>query len=80
MKRAVHGEDTPHSGIATSLNNIGSVLEVQGKLDEALAQYEVSLAMFRRVHHGNDDHPQVVFVQGKIERLGAMIEESKRAR
>ena len=80
MQRVVHGEGTPRPAIAASLNNIGSVLEVQGKHDEALAQYEAALAMFRQVHRGNDDHPHIVFMQGKIERLRAVIEESKRAR
>jgi tetratricopeptide (TPR) repeat protein len=53
--RAVHGETHPY--IATSLNNIGFVLDSQGKYTEAIARFDEALQIDRQ-YFGNS-HPNV---------------------
>ena len=53
--RADHGPDHPH--VATAVNNLGSVLLAEGKLDGAKQCYERALHI-DEANHG-PDHPSV---------------------
>ena len=55
--RKVYGS-YEHSIIARTLNNIGLLLVNQGKYEEALNNYNQSLAIARKVY-GNFKHPFV---------------------
>ena len=47
IQQTALGEE--HADVATTLNNIASVLRRQGNLEEALFEYEAALAIRRRV-------------------------------
>ncbi len=51
-------QDQDHSNLATSLNNMGFVLESLGQADRALPFYEQSLKMRERLHK-DQDHPDL---------------------
>ena len=80
----VHGTEE-HPEVAASLNNIGAVLESQGRYTEASAHYERSLAIKLKVH-GTEEHPDValslnnmgtvLFAQGRYAEAATHYERS----
>jgi len=60
-----YGEETDHLYIAYSLNNLGSTLYKLSHYDKALAKYQESLEMKRRIYKG--DHPDIA---GSLNNLG----------
>ncbi|MBT9555156.1 MAG: tetratricopeptide repeat protein, partial [Myxococcales bacterium] len=47
IRKKVLGEE--HADVATCYNNVGNVLQEQGKLDEAMEKYEAALQIFKKV-------------------------------
>ncbi len=71
LQRAMY--DGPHLEIASSLNNVGLILDLTGRNDEAIAVFEESLAL-RRILFG-DESAQVAT---SMQNLGHVLRESGR--
>ncbi len=56
---SIHSGLKPYSDVAMSLNNLGSVYQNLGKLNEALEVREQSLEMYRTIHGGMKPHPDI---------------------
>ncbi len=86
MFKAIHGHDTPHPAIATSLNNLGSVFEELGELDKALEKLEQSLVMRIAIHGHETPHPAIITslynlgaIYGKLGKLDEALEKREQS-
>ncbi len=80
----LHGTEE-HLDVAASFNNIGAVLEAQGRYTQAATHYERSLAIKLKVH-GTEEHPDValslnnmgtvLFAQGRYAEAATHYERS----
>ena len=68
---SVLGED--HYITIGSINNLGVLLNAQGKLDEAVTYYREALEKFRKVH--GEDHPNTIIA---LINLGMLLEKMDR--
>ena len=74
--RAIHSlayAKNEHPDFATTLNNLGMAYQMVGRLDDAEALFEESLAMRRRILP--QDHPHLA---GSLNNLGLIEEERGR--
>eukprot|EP00058_Branchiostoma_floridae_P025695 XP_002611185.1 hypothetical protein BRAFLDRAFT_88416 [Branchiostoma floridae] len=59
MNRSIHGEDTAHPDIATSLNKLGNAWNDLGDHRKAVSYYEQSLQMNWSIHGEDTAHPDI---------------------
>ncbi len=69
--KSVDNSDFEHSQIATSLHELGSVLQYKGDLDGAESQYRATLCMDRRIHGEDADHPHIAT---SLHQLGCVLQ------
>ncbi|CAH1266959.1 TTC28 [Branchiostoma lanceolatum] len=76
MKRSIYGEDTAHSDIADTLNNLGTAWSNLGDHRKAISFHEQSLQMKRSIYGELEDtaHPDIAAslnnLGGALSRLG----------
>ena len=71
MQYELHGEGKPHQKIATSLHQLGCVLQAQGDLAGAQEKLETSLAMEYELHGKDKPHPDIAAI---LHALGGVLQ------
>jgi len=66
MMKAVYGEHTNHSSIATSYGNIGDVHKQLGNYDTALEYYTKSMEMMKAVYSEHTNHSNIAIGYNNI--------------
>lgn len=75
MQRAILGHDANHPSIAATLNNLGSLYQKHGKLDNAETKLRDCLEMRRAIYGRIVNHPDVASTLYNPGRLLVKIEK-----
>ncbi len=71
MHRRIHGEDADHPSIASSLHELGIILQLKGDFDGAELQYRANLDMERGIHGEAANHPVIA---SSLHQLGRILQ------